>query len=363
MPLKTRGSRISGVLAATLWIGASVTAQAAPSGSLLVPEVDSNTVAVIDGATNRVVNRFTVPLPASRPAVMARTPDGSKVYIDNFGLLPASVTVLDLKHNTQRTIAVASVPLGAFMSNDGKEVYLPEAGFTVEVMNVATDTVVRSLRFAAVPVGAIPGPDGALYVGFADGRIGAYDPVTGQQIRAPIATGGVAPFWYTFTKDGKKLYVDTVNSIGVIDVANWRLTSIIPTSLNGVYTPAEPGAFTSILSPDGTKLYVSVFGGSGVRIYDVATDRLRGVIPTAGSAVAVIFSDDGTRGYISDLGASTAAFVTPLGEGISFLNLVTLGWLGNGQIIAFDPATDRIVGAPVVVRPGPGIGAWIPAAP
>ena len=352
------GTRLAAT-AGLLWLGLSSARAGGPSGTLLIPEVDSDTVALIDGASNHVVGRFHVALPASRPAVMAPLPDGSKIYIDNFGLLPPSVTVLDLAHHSQHTVVVGATPLGAFTSDDGREIFLPENGHNVEVMDVATDTVVRTLTFKGLPVASIPGPGGLLYVGFQDGTVGAYDPASGAEIKPPVFTGGIAPFWYTFTPDGRKLYVDTVNSIGVVDVGSWKLTKIISTNRNGIYTANEPGAFTSILSPDGTKLYVSVFGDTGVRVYDLATDKLIGVIPTAGSVPAVIFSADGTRGYISDLGASTAAFTGPVGEVFAFLNLVTIGLLGNGQIIPFDPKTDQIVEAPIPVRAGPGIGAWV----
>jgi len=331
-----------------------------PPGRLYLPEVANDTIAVIDTATAKITERIRVPFPAARPAVMAATLDGSKLYVDNFGLVPATISVIDRKSGGVKTVPVESTPLGAFTSLDGSEIYLPEVGFVVEVVSTKTDTVVRRLRFPDIPVSSISGPDGKLYVGFQSGLLGVYDPLTGAEIKRPIWSGGLGPFWFSFTADGRKLYVDTVNQIGVIDVANWMLTKTISTNTSGVYRPSDPGAFVSTLSPDGTKLYVTVFGDTGLRVLDVATDKIVKVIPTTGSTTSVMFSADGTRGYISDLGPSSAKFKGPLGEVVLFGNLVTLGLLGPGQVIVFDPKTDQTVGAPIPTQAGPGVPAWVP---
>ncbi|WP_323120144.1 YncE family protein [Burkholderia alba] len=341
-------------------------AAAGPVGELYVPEVDLNQIAVIDTATAKIVRRVPVNdiavLPfGSRPAVLATTLDGGKIYSDNFGVVPPTVTIIDRRTGTTKSIKVGGVPLGAFTSLDGKEIYLPEVNFGVDVISTETDEIVRRLTFPDIPVASISGPDGNLYVGFATGFLGVYDPKTGRTIRPPIWSGGTLTFWFTFTQDGKKLYTDAVNTIGVIDMEKWKLVKTIPTSGRAAYLPTDPGAFTSTLSPDGKKLYVTLFGETGVLIVDVATDKIVGRIKTAGSTTGITFSADGTRGYISDMGASSAFLKTPLGEAVLFGNLIGPGLLGPGQIVVFDPATDAIVGEPIPTGPGPGISAWVPA--
>lgn len=199
-----------------------------PKGELFIPEVDNDTVAVMDTETNTITKRIplSVPVGPSHPAVLAKTPAGSMVCTDNFGLLSPSISIIDRVNGTTRTIPVESVPLGIFTSGDGKEIYIPEMGLVVEVLDVATDTIVPRLRFNDIPAGAMAGPDGLMYVGFASGLIGAYDPVTGATVKPPIWSGGLATFWYSFTQDGKKLYTDTVNSI---DVEKWELTKTVAT--------------------------------------------------------------------------------------------------------------------------------------
>lgn len=333
-----------------------------PKGELFIPEVDNDTVAVMDTSTNMITERIplSVPVGPSHPAVLAKTPDGSKVYTDNFGLLSPSISIIDRKNDTTRTMPVESVPLGIFTSGDGKEIYIPEMGFVVEVLDVETDTIVRRLRFNDIPAGAMAGPDGLMYVGFASGLIGAYDPITGATVKPPIWSGGLATFWYSFTQDGKKLYTDTVNSIGVIDVEKWELTKTVATEENGVGGLMNPGAFTSEISPDGRKLYVTRFGKNGVMVFDTTDEKLLGVIPTEGDVIGMTFSADGTRGYISDAGPTSRNIPGPIGEGITFMNLITVGFLGPGTLITFDPADDQILDKTPTAA-GPGIPAWLPS--
>ncbi|RDI68036.1 YncE family protein [Nocardia pseudobrasiliensis] len=343
-----------------------------PAGELYLPEVQSDTVAVIDTATNTVQRRIPTG-PATRPGVLTATPDGRKIYTDNFGFTPPSVTIIDRPSNTTKSVPIESPPLGIFTSNDGREVYLPEIGFVIEVLDVATDTIVRRFRFpdlAAgripdVPAGAIQGPDGLLYVGFmGSGIIEAIDPISGVVARPPLILGGIGTFWYSFSKDGSKLYANSDNSISVIDLREWRVAKLIHTGWDGDYHLSNPGAFVSTLTPDGGKLYVTVFGGKDVLVVDTAKDEVIGRIPTSGAATAVVFSEDGSRGYITDMGPSSNAYPGPILDPVLFGNLVTAGiGLTPGQVLQFDPHTDRLVGEPIPVRVGPGVPLWFPPLP
>ena len=356
------------VVAPTAVIGAPVAAAApvaapdtivspppGPAGELFLPEVDSNRIAVIDTATNRVTRYIPMKDGALKPGVMAKTPDGKKLYSDNFGQLRPTVTVIDREKGTDKTIPVFTTPLGIFASEDGTEMYLPEEGFTIEVIDVKTDKIVRTFHYADIPEGSIPGPNGDIYVGFNTGFIAPVDRYTGAFKRPPLHTGGVAPFWYTFSKDGSKLYVDVINKITVIDVKNWSIIKTIDTAPDGRYNLGNPGAFTSTLSPDGSKLYVTLFGRPAIMIIDTATDTVIGELPTIGDSPSVIFSDDGTRGYISDLQTSRPG---PLGEIFHFMELVTFGTLGEGRLRVFDPRTDTMLGDIPVGR-GPGVPTWV----
>lgn len=351
-------------LAALSLLGALIPTHsiAGQPGQLWMPEIAGNSVAVIDTATEQVTARLPVGPIGKRPAVLAATLDGSKIYVDNFGLFPATVSVINRRTNAVKTMIVGSTPLGIFTSQDGREIYVPEVGFTVEVIDVATDKIVRKLRFPDIPAGAMSGPDGNLYVSFTSGFLGVYNPQTGATIRKPIWVGGVGTFWFSFSKDGSKLYTDSISKIGVIDVASWRMVKTINTNDAGTFSIANPGAFTSTLSPDGSKLYVTRWGATGVLVIDTQTDTVINTIPTKGQTINVVFSGDGSRGYISDLGTTTAGYQGAVGDLLLFFNIIGPAFgVGPGQIIVFDPKTDRQVGPGIPTRGGPSCGVWLPA--
>jgi YVTN family beta-propeller protein len=82
----------------------------------------TNSVAVIDTATNRVV--ATVPV-GSGPWEPAVTPDGKHVYVTNFGTgndpaIASNVSVIDTATNTVvATVPVGNEPFGVAITPDG----------------------------------------------------------------------------------------------------------------------------------------------------------------------------------------------------------------------------------------------------
>lgn len=341
--------------------GAGAAPAGGPTGDVYIPEVDSDNVAVMDAGTSTIKQQIPIraDLGPSRPAVTAKSPDGSKIYIDNFGAITPSISIIDRRTNTTKNMRVESIPLGIFTSGDGKEIFIPEVGFVVEVLDIATEKIVRKLRFNDIPTGSISGPDGLMYVTFGTGRIGGYDPKTGAEVRPPIWSGGLAPFWFSITKDGSKMYSDAINSIGVIDMKTWTLTKTIATWPDNVGRLSNPSAFTSEISPDGSKLYVCLFGGQGVMVFDTKTDKYLYSIPTEGYVIGMTFSGDGTRGYISDSGPSSVGIPGPPGLYTTFFNMVTVGVFGPGRMITIDTADDRIV-ATTPTGLAPGVPVWVP---
>lgn len=227
----------------------------------------------------------------------------------------------------------------------------------VEVIDVATDTVVRQLRFPDMPVGAIAGPDGLMYVGFVTGYIAGIDPKTGEVVKPAIHLGGLAAFWYSFSQDGKTLYADVINSLAIVDMDSWTVTKRLHTSPDQQYRIDNPGAFISTLNPDGSRLYVSQWGRANVLVVDTASNEIIREIPTSGFQTGIEFSPDGTRGYISDMGPKSLAWPGPIGEVALFGKLTQAGNTGSSQIVVFDPETDNVLGT----IPNGNHGAGVPA--
>ena len=81
---------------------------------------DSNTVSVIDTATNNVTATVTV---GSSPIGVAVTPDGTKVYVTNYD--SNTVSVIDTAtNNVTATVPVGTSPRGVAVSPDGTKVYV-----------------------------------------------------------------------------------------------------------------------------------------------------------------------------------------------------------------------------------------------
>ena len=98
----------------------------------------SNTVAVINVATNTVVDSIAV---GNNPFGVTVTKDGSKVYVANY--LDGTVSVISTATNTvTATITVGSSVYGVSVTPDGSKVYVIQwSAMTVSVINTATNTV------------------------------------------------------------------------------------------------------------------------------------------------------------------------------------------------------------------------------
>ena len=171
----------------------------------------SNTVSVIDTATNTVV--ATVPV-GSVPAGVAVTPDGKHAYVTNFVpgiparfgdrhghqhggghgpggelaplgspsprmgntpmsrmMSPTTVSVIDTATNTVvATVPVGSCPFGVAVTPDGKHAYVANdlSSNTVSVIDTATNTVVATVGVGNSPiaVGIVPPPPGVPFLAF-----------------------------------------------------------------------------------------------------------------------------------------------------------------------------------------------------
>ena len=330
-------------------------APAGPAGRIYMPNPGENAVRVYDSATNQLLKSIPTGGGHGRPGVIAKSHDDKKLYVDNFRHFPATVTVIDRsKNDATKEIPVYSAPLGIFSSNDGKELYVPEEGGMVEIIDVETDKVVRQLRFPDIPVGAIAGPDGLMYIGFGSGYMAGVDPQTGKIVKPAIHLGGIGAFWYSFSADGTKMYADVVNSLAIVDMEKWQVVNRLHTAPDQKYNVSNPGAFISTLNPDGSRLYVSQFGRANVLVVDTATDKIIKEIPTSGFQTGIEFSPDGSRGYISDMGPDSLPWKGPIGEITLFGKLISWGDTGPNQIVVFDPKSDNVLG--VIDNGSEGVG-------
>lgn len=114
-----------------------------PSGnSVYVVNSGGNTVSVIATASNTVVD--TIPV-GSEPTGIAITPDGAHAYVANF--LDGTVSVIATATNTVvgSPIPVGSLPFGVAITPDGAHAYIANVGDGIDVIEIATNTVVDTI--------------------------------------------------------------------------------------------------------------------------------------------------------------------------------------------------------------------------
>jgi YVTN family beta-propeller protein len=221
-----RNSALPGValLWAALVLAAFGSSQAAAAPFAYVANFDSNTVSVIDTATNKVVGKpITV---GTGPLRVAVTPDGTHVYVTN--VLSAKVSVVDTASNkVVDTIPVGPNPTGVAVSPDGTRAY---------VSNVGNGTVSPVLRNGAFDGFAVS-PDGTRVYGVSEEDSNVVVIATANNAVVKTIPVGIRPEGVAVTPDGTHAYVTNfgANTVSVIATATNKVVGNgIPVGVNPV---------------------------------------------------------------------------------------------------------------------------------
>ncbi len=344
------------VAVALVPIAGAAAAQATPvqpvPSRVYVANRSSNTVSVIDPATNAVVTTVAV---GTQPTAVAVSPDGTRVYVANSG--SNSVSVIDAATATVvATVAVGTQPVALAVSPDGTRAYVTDNGLSV--LDLTTNTVVATVDVTppsqlgyrpAAPVGVAVSPDGTR----------AY--VVSPERLAPVNPRG-------------SIYVPGV--LAVVDTATNTVVTVItlPFALSGV-----------TVTPDGTQVYVTAnagllqgqFGPSQVIVVDTATNQIADKILLGGNLTSVAAAPDGRRTYVTNSGSGTVSVIDPVTATVAATVAVGSGPqgvtvspdskrayvtnFGSGTVSVIDTTTDVVV-ATVAVGAGPTGVAVGPAA-
>jgi len=288
------GPQLTPVVIATIGVGDFPldVAFTPDGGHAYVTNADSDTVSVIDTATNTVSATITV---GDRPYRVAVHPDGTLAYVTNYD--DWTVSVIDTATNTVTdTISVGSgAGKGAdhvVFSPDGTKAYVGSSNM-LQVINTATNTVIDTRILGFGPYGIAVSPDGDwVYVASWTG-----DYV--KKIRTlPNGTSfnidvGNSPVGVTMSPDGTRLYVTNADShsVSVIDTAT---DTVIETIIAG-NTPVEVA-----ISPVGELAYVaSQFSGT-IKVIDTSTNTVIKTFNLGVVTSSIAVSPDGKRAYVTD---------------------------------------------------------------
>jgi YVTN family beta-propeller protein len=183
----------------------------------------SQAVLELDAASGRVVRVWKTEQRVSHMVVP--TPDEQKLYVANIG--SGSVTIINRRDDSVRSIPTGAGAEGIDVSPDGREVWVTNRGAnTISVIAVATDIVTQSFE-----------------------------------------SGGTMPIRVKFTPDGKQVWVSNArsNNVTVFDAA-----TRIP--LGRIEVGAVPVGIQ--MTPDGQRAFIANTNDNKVSVLDVPARKL-----------------------------------------------------------------------------------------
>ncbi|HKE84359.1 MAG TPA: bifunctional YncE family protein/alkaline phosphatase family protein [Vicinamibacterales bacterium] len=313
VPLVAVGLVVTGVAAKSKLI----TVGLQPDGTILVP----NGQALTPGGDYIEVN--------DRPLGMVLSPNGALMAVvtgSNFN--PRALHIIDVaRHTLKQTISIGNSFVGVGFSPSGDRIWVGGgAGNDVRIF--------RQL------------PDGSYT---ADGTI-------------PIS-GGSAPSGLSLNANGTRVYIalNQTNQVAVIDTATRAILTRIPV---GTFP------YTTVLSTDGTKVYVSNWGGripgpgdTTDGMFPVAVDPRTG-IPISGTVSVVdttsntvvksidvglhptgmALSPDGSRLYVTNANSDTVSVIDTATDSVA--KTIHVGHLGPGRVPILGSSPNAVTVSP-----------------
>jgi DNA-binding beta-propeller fold protein YncE len=206
------------------------------------------------------------------PLAMTLSPDGHSLIVTNNGYQKPTLRVVNLDHHdVGGVLSMDDAWLGLAWSPDGKTLYSSgAASSTVQAFSWANQHLKAGPKIAALKDMPALKP-------------GETRPGEAQQ----TFVGGIA-----VSRDGSHVFAVHVfgQLVTSIDLAAGAVATTVK-------LPAEP--YTCLLSPDGRTLYVSLWGGARVMMFDPATLALKGEVGVGEHPNAMAFSADGARLFVA----------------------------------------------------------------
>jgi YVTN family beta-propeller protein len=206
------------------------------------------------------------------PLAMTLSPDGHSLIVTNNGDQKPTLRVVNLDHHDiGGVLRLDDAWLGLAWTPDGKTLYSSGAASnTVQAFSWANQRLRAGRKIAALK-------------NMAPLRPGETRPEAAGQ----TFVGGIA-----VSRDGSHVFA--VHVFGQLVTSINVGTGEVATTAK---LPAEP--YTCLLSPDGTTLYVSLWGGARVMMFDAATLASKGEVGVGEHPNAMVFSADGTRLFVA----------------------------------------------------------------
>jgi YVTN family beta-propeller protein len=313
-----------------------------------VANAGSNSVSVIATATNTVTATISL---ASSPNSVVFSPDGSTVYVGDSTFIPQScpcangtIYVINTSSNTVvRTIPLSNGEDAASMAitPDGKTLYgSADTTGDVIVVDIAGGSITATLP--GIGGGAIVvTPNGnTAYVSDNFSAVRAISTAT-NTVTATISVGQTFPArtQMAVTPDGSLLYVPLFGPGQVVVIAT-ATNSVVGSPINVVQGP-----FGLAITPNGAFVYVpSGISTGGVSVISTATNTVVATVPAGHNIAEAAITPDNAFAYFTasnngnvpvvDTATNTVVATVPVGSAPVGIAIATLPVPGTPASIA-----------------------------
>ena len=263
--IDTASTSASTSVVRTIDVGTEPVGVAVTPSRAYVTNAGSNSVSVIDTATNTLVD--TINDIGVRPFGIAVDAAGTRVYVAN--QTDNSVSVIDVATNSLvgAPVSVGAQPVGIAVHPTGSKIFVTSRGSgSLEVIDAAQLSVTASITVGNNLAGIAVSPDGTrvwmpYQNGGNGGNLAVYEPETNTLSSIAIDR---TPFGVAVDPQGSRVYVGHVGGmVSVIDAATATLAGVIP----GVGW----GAFGLTVHPTAPQLWVAAEDMWHVAVVDTNT--------------------------------------------------------------------------------------------
>ncbi|POB11850.1 hypothetical protein CO251_02625 [Sulfobacillus sp. hq2] len=270
------------------------------NGDVYVTNQDSNTVSVINAATNQVVSTLPV---GTDPTYLGTNPTNGNVYVANNN--SGTVSVINEANQVADTIAVGNTPSGIAVDVNTGNIYVSQwSPGTVSVIDGATNTVSQTITVGGQPFTPVFDPaNGDIYVPcWSTSAVDVINTRTNQVVQSiPV---GSRPNYAT---------VDPAN--GDVYIANWEsnTVSVINSATNSVVATIAVGTHPRAIAvnPLNGNLYVTNNGSDTVSVINGTTNTVIQTIGAGASPAGIAADSANGTVYIVDSGSNTVSMILP----------------------------------------------------
>jgi YVTN family beta-propeller protein len=269
-------------------------------GFLYVGNAKSNSVSVIDLATNAIVKNITV---GKSPHDIKISDDQQTIYTTDIdsgtvSIINATSNMLINQIETGGNRAVHGIAI----FNDTLYVGDVYGGKVLVIKEDDDGQIKNEIKVGSGPEYIEVSPDGKfLYVANLWSPISVVDVAQNKVIKE--IDSGITPHGLSFTDDGSRLFIVNMksNTLSVIDATRHQVIKTIPVGDNPEYVA---------LTPDERFAFVTNLGSDTVSIVDVKALEVVKEIPVGGDGPhGIAFSADSNMAYISNMKSSDISVI------------------------------------------------------